>query len=112
MAHELLQFFVYEHLPEKFQVVSKPFCELAHELVGMAEGEFTAHAAERIAARKLEFERASRNNVETTWASVKLNQARGSIRDGEVHKERLDWVLRLVLEAKDCAVRSALYKAP
>lgn len=29
----LLQFFKYDHLPEKLQAVSKPFCELAHHLV-------------------------------------------------------------------------------
>lgn len=28
----LLQFFAYEHLPEKLQAVSKPFCELAEQV--------------------------------------------------------------------------------
>jgi hypothetical protein len=27
------QFFTYDHLPEKLQVVSKPFCELAQTIV-------------------------------------------------------------------------------
>ena len=29
----LLQFFEYKHLPEHLQVISKPFCELAHSIV-------------------------------------------------------------------------------
>ena len=34
MNHDyLLQFFVYEHLPEHLQAVSKPFCELAQQVV-------------------------------------------------------------------------------
>lgn len=28
----MLQFFKYEHLPEKLQAISKPFCELAHKI--------------------------------------------------------------------------------
>lgn len=27
--HYMMQFFKYEHLPEKLQAVSKPFCDLA-----------------------------------------------------------------------------------
>ena len=29
----LLQFFTYAHLPPELQVISRPFCELAHTLV-------------------------------------------------------------------------------
>lgn len=32
MSNPIMQFFKYEHLPEKLQVVSKPFCTLAEEL--------------------------------------------------------------------------------
>ena len=60
----LLQFFKYDHLPEHLQEVSKPFCDLAHQL-----------------AENLE------DNAETTTA------------------------LRKLLEAKDCAVRSLLFKS-
>lgn len=28
----LLQFFAYQHLPANLQAVSKPFCELAHQI--------------------------------------------------------------------------------
>lgn len=30
--HYLLQFFKYDHLPEKLQIISKPFCELAQNI--------------------------------------------------------------------------------
>lgn len=33
--HYLLQFFSYSHLPEKLQAVSKPFGELAQQLVNL-----------------------------------------------------------------------------
>lgn len=28
----MLQFFAYEHLPQHLQAVSKPFCDLAHQI--------------------------------------------------------------------------------
>ena len=61
--HYLLQFFEYEHLPEKLQQISRPFHKLAHQLaLGLMP------------------------NPESTTA------------------------LRKLLEAKDCAVRSELFK--
>lgn len=30
--HYLLQFFKYDHLSEKLQIISKPFCELAQNM--------------------------------------------------------------------------------
>lgn len=33
MTHYLLQFFAYEHLPPRLQEVSRPFGDLAHNLV-------------------------------------------------------------------------------
>lgn len=32
MKHDLLKYFEYSHLPPKLQEVSKPICELAHQL--------------------------------------------------------------------------------
>lgn len=32
-TESLLQFFAYEHLPAHLQLVSKPFCDLAHAIV-------------------------------------------------------------------------------
>lgn len=60
---ELLKFFKYEHLPPHLQVISKPFGELANEMV------------EKLG-----------QNIET------------------------EFMLRKLLEAKDCAVRSMLLK--
>lgn len=39
-AEHIMQFFAFEHLPEKLQAVSKPFCELARLIV--AQGEMPA----------------------------------------------------------------------
>lgn len=43
----LLQFFAYEHLPPHLQIVSKPFCDLAHAIVKgdnvTAAGEVAIH---------------------------------------------------------------------
>lgn len=61
--NSLIQFFEYKHLPERLQVVSKPFCDLAKELNSILP-----------------------SNPETTEAFRKL------------------------LEAKNCAVRSVLFK--
>ena len=62
MNEPILQFFVYEHLPEPLQKVSKPFSELAHSLMVLPR------------------------NPERTVA------------------------LRKLLEGKDAAVRSMIYK--
>lgn len=34
MTEHILQFFAYQHLPPHLQAVSKPFCDLAHAIVG------------------------------------------------------------------------------
>ena len=65
MTEPILQFFSYEHLPERLQKVSIPFCELATLIV-------------------VDLPR----NPERTVA------------------------LRKLLEAKDAAVRAAIYKEP
>jgi hypothetical protein len=59
----MLQFFSYSHLPEHLQAVSKPFCELAQQIVDTLP-----------------------RNPERTVA------------------------LRKLMEAKDCAVRSTIWK--
>lgn len=35
MEEPILQFFEYDHLPEKLKTVSSPFCALAHDIVVM-----------------------------------------------------------------------------
>lgn len=32
-ADPILQYFTYDHLPEHLQVISKPFAELAHDVI-------------------------------------------------------------------------------
>lgn len=49
MTEQLLQFFAYEHLPERLQAVSKPFGELAAKLVA----ELPRNAERTVALRKL-----------------------------------------------------------
>ena len=63
--YKLLQFFAYENLSPTLQMISKPFADLARELIETLP-----------------------SNAESTTA------------------------LRKLLEAKDCAVRSVLYKEP
>jgi hypothetical protein len=63
ITEPMLQFFGYSHLPEHLQAVSKPFCDLAHQIVETLP-----------------------RNPERTVA------------------------LRKLMEAKDCAVRSLLWK--
>lgn len=49
MKDAMLQFFEYKHLPDHLQLVSKPFCELAHNIA-----ENLPNNAERyVALRKL-----------------------------------------------------------
>jgi len=60
---QMLQFFEYAHLPQHLQAVSKPFCDLAHQIAATYPA-----------------------NPERTAG------------------------LRKLLEAKDCIVRSAIYK--
>lgn len=47
--HPLLQFFVYEHLPEHLRAISKPFAELAQKLVN----EISNNPELTVALRKL-----------------------------------------------------------
>lgn len=42
-VQSILRYFEYDHLPPHLQEVSKPFCDLAHEMAEMFEGaELTA----------------------------------------------------------------------
>lgn len=49
MKEPILQFFEYAHLPEKLQEVSKPFCELAHQM----HGQLIRNPERSVALRKL-----------------------------------------------------------
>jgi hypothetical protein len=106
-THELLQFFAFEHLPPHLRAVSEPFCVLAQDLCSMSLAGFGERASERISQRMAEWEETPIANVEATWAGQKLAQAREWT---WANNDPLSHVLRLVLEAKDCAVRAVLYK--
>jgi hypothetical protein len=50
----ILQFFGYQHLPERLQAVSRPFCELAKALTDSMQPEYVPRNPERtVALRKL-----------------------------------------------------------
>lgn len=36
-TEQILRFFEYEHLPQKLQNISRPFCELAHAMAAIPE---------------------------------------------------------------------------
>lgn len=76
-AEPLLQFFTYAHLPAHLQLISKPFCDLAHAIV---KGDNVPESGTVTIGSGLP------RNPERTVA------------------------LRKLLEAKDCAVRAALYQ--
>lgn len=52
MKEHILQFFKYEHLPARLQVVSAPFCELARALVDEEHG-LPRNPERTVALRKL-----------------------------------------------------------
>jgi len=111
--HELLQFFVCNHLPDKLARVSEPFCTLAYDLVALTADEFPDRGPPLLRAARDRWALSAVTNPEEAWASTKLNDAwkRARSQDFTTHEARLNRILRLVLEAKDCAVRAMLYQA-
>ena len=98
-----MQFFAYAHLPEKLAAVSKPFCELALELDRMTGNDLVMRGAGEIYALTVDLP----SNLEASVAAEKLRDAADSCDGLET-----EYMFRLILEAKDCAVRSVLYKEP
>jgi len=113
MDHELLQFFTYNHLPAELARVSEPFCVLAHDLAVLTPDEFPDRAPYAIKGAEDRWASVPVINTEEAWASRKLHEAwkRARSQDFVTHEDRLNRILRLVLEAKDCAVRAMLYRA-
>jgi hypothetical protein len=113
-ARELLQFFDYEHLPPHLQAMSKPFGEAAHRLMALSREDLRRAGAhiEEPTSGVLYRLRSTLNggllpcNTEATWAEVKITEAQATAAAGAPH----DMVLRRLLEAKDCAVRSLVFK--
>jgi hypothetical protein len=112
--HELLQFFTYKHLPENLRHVSEPYCLMAWDIANLPDEYFEFSATDLLQARAGALQKQPTQNCETTWAIAKLSQAQAQVSNcGIISREaHLNRVLRLILEAKDCAVRAVLYKAP
>lgn len=110
--YELLQFFTYEHLASRLREVSRPFCDLAHELASIPEHEFRVSANQHIRTLLYCYESTAPCNTEASWATTKLSEAStfAANYEQEPHFVRLNMVLRKVLEAKDCAVRAVVFK--
>lgn len=117
MKSELIQFFGYGHLPAHLQPISKPFGELAESLVALTPEELCRQEQDLASnpTRKLFYDLSILMdggllpcNVEATWAVMKIGEAQRLARD----EHGLEAVLRRLLEAKDCAVRSLVYKHP
>lgn len=119
--HELLQFFEYAHLKPHLQTVSRPFGEVAEALAAMTTEQIEAEAdlIERSQAASIlsslmgNIDRTTPPNIEATMAVVKIGEAaRHLVTQAACGSARgsLDFVLRRLLEAKDCAVRALLFK--
>lgn len=100
--YPILRYFAYAHLPPHLQEVSRPFAELAHAIV--------ANPDDKMATRDQHYELIDFLNAigatdidERKEAADKLCMARK-----EVVSFCTRDALRLILEAKDCAVRAVL----
>lgn len=98
----VMQFFVYAHLPQHLHWTSQPFSALAGRI-----HDYPEQAIPELEALVGWLESSFPANPETTWARAKLLDAKRML--GTSH---VDEVLRKVLEAKDCAVRSLIFKNP
>jgi hypothetical protein len=104
VTHYLLQFFAYEHLPPHLKDVSRPFGEMAKAILSDRE-----QAAQKVDAAIAWIERDLPSNPEATWARTKLAEV-SLMLSGHNPRMTFDEALRLLLEAKDCAVRAVLFK--
>lgn len=104
MKHELLQFFAFEHLPPHLRAVSEPFAIAAHAgdlrtlepvLAKLPCNLESNEALAKVCKAAECFKFAKRRQVLGFDSTVAETQA-----------------IRKLLEAKDCAVRAVLYRAP
>ncbi len=103
--HYLLQYFTWEHLPANLQSASKLFTELAHDVCAETfDPEYCCDAVKMLIPR---LRHELPDNEESAWSQLKLREAEAMLRD---FPENRGATLRLVLEAKDCAVRSMVFK--
>ena len=105
-AVNLLQFFKYDHLPERLANVSKPFCEVAHKMKIGADLRQEFIELEKVIKGLPD----SETNFESQWAQKKLILASSAFFDDRVYNgtAKKPSAIRLLLEAKDCAVRAVV----
>lgn len=108
MAHELMQFFTFEHLPVHLREVSEPFAKLARVV---DDDSLRLSMAEDISGLIYDLlntlVRHIPRNIERDECSRKLSRLRHLMFENPTQES----VLRLLLEAKDCAVRAVLFKS-
>lgn len=108
MASDLMQFFVYEHLAPNLQDVSKPFTEVAEALLLMDEDERVDDGYTLILDLRKRLKSTLPKNGQADVCDAKFSE----VEDAVLEQYELKEVLQPLLEAKDCAVRALLYKAP
>lgn len=120
MAHALRQFFSFGHLPDHLKAASEPFASVADAVVANALGSSADEdlvrttELERDLARLSAFVAELPVNIESNEAMRKLASIGLDLYSVEVGQRfaHITDVMRILLEAKDCAVRSVLYKEP
>jgi hypothetical protein len=115
MAHELMQFFTYEHLKDgALKDASRPFCELARQIDSVPPEAMPTAGRDMLWGFHNEYEEAfPLRNTECCWALIKLKSAALAIQQHEARDNLRNVhasVLRYLLEAQDCAVRAVLWK--
>lgn len=103
-------YFAYEHLPPHLQTVSKPFYDLIDLII--SEGDAVKHISPRDfrAAESAVSSALLIDSDEADWAFKKMSDAFSMLR--RLGAPGASLAIRLLLEAKDCAVRAHLPDPP
>lgn len=124
MAHPLMQFFSFGHLPDHLKAASEPFALAAAAVNAcgttlrgssdIGEDLVRTTGLERDLARLSAFVADLPVNLESNEAMRKIASIGQDLYSVEVGQRfaHITDVMRMLLEAKDCAVRAALYKEP
>lgn len=119
MAHALMQFFSFGHLPDHLKAASEPFAAAVAAVEGcpyqtLGEDLVRTTRIERDLARLSAFVAELPVNIESNEALRKLASIGLDLYSVEVGQRFANTtdVMRVLLEAKDCAVRAVLYKEP
>jgi hypothetical protein len=96
------KYFAYSHLPDFLQKVSKPFADCINEINSESADVFKKEESVFDTIEKVS-EMLTNDTDETSVCIQKLHNV-----IVQIYNRDLDAVIRLILEAKDCAVRAAL----